>query len=250
MTTTIRIPTTLLAAALALLAVSAAAAHAATPLRFTATLQAERTVTWDQPRGVSLIDCRGEHWIEDGGDESWKIKSKPFPVKITRFPRGAMWQFGDGRPKADPRDLGMEASGIRTRSWDQRSGVTGGWCGGAEEHKLTTDCGTRLPQYLLLLTAGRNALTWTASIAPWMDRERDKMDYYRCSLIVPDGLSTGEFPRLEGKFRLADLANRRKREITIKASKTFGPESHGVANLGVERTASGSASWTLTLRRR
>jgi hypothetical protein len=78
----------------------------------------------------------------------------------------------------------------------------------------------------------------------------EKLDFYQCTLLVPRGMHQSSFPNLEAKFNQSDVFNRRKRKITISASKTYGPDVHPVPNFGVDRTISGSASWKLTLTRK
>src|SRR5687768_15998261 len=69
----------LLTASLAL--IPATGAHAA-KATFSAVFEAKRSVTWDQPRGVSQITCRGEHYYLASGGEEASIKTKPFTVTV------------------------------------------------------------------------------------------------------------------------------------------------------------------------
>ena len=89
-------------------------------------------------------------------------------------------------------------------------------------------------------------MTWSASHAPWMRNE--KLDFYQCTLLVPRRDAQSSFPNLEAKFNQSDVFNRRKRKITISASKTYGPDVPPGPQLGVDRTISGSANWKLTSR--
>ena len=90
-------------------------------------------------------------------------------------------------------------------------------------------------------------MNWSAGFAPWMANER--LHFYTCTLIPPTGMHSSSFPNLDAKFAQGDVFNRRKSKIVVGASKTYGPDVTPVANLGVNRTTSGSFSWKLTLNR-
>lgn len=236
-----------LAAALALVPAVAAQAKTAT---FTATFEATRDAEWKQPRGVSLKDCNGEHYWEGWGSLSQTIKSrKPFKVKVQSFVPGTeMWTFGKGVAVADPRDFGIESNGPNKREATIIAGTTGGWCGGGEQNDpKKNDCGTRLPTYNVILSAALGKMTWTAGYAPQMRNE--KLEFYDCLSITPEGMPEDSFPNLDAKYRSADVFNRKKGTLVIKAHKSFGPSTWPVANLGVDRTASGTVDWKLTLKR-
>jgi hypothetical protein len=140
--------------ATAVLAVAPAAGSAATA-RFAASFEAESTVTWDQPYGVGLRDCKGGHYEEQRGEQTWKAKSsKPFKVTVRKLPRVTLWQFGGG----------IEAAGVIDRTWSYSSGTTGGWCGAATtDPPPERDCGTRLPTYQVLFTGLSTSINWSAS---------------------------------------------------------------------------------------
>lgn len=235
-----------LTAALALVPATGAQAAKAT---FSAVFEAKRSVTWDQPRGVSQITCRGEHYYLANGGEEASIKTKPFRVTVQGpGARTAFWNFHKFDPRK-PTEQGVQGKGPHKRWLDDKVGTTGGWCGGGgEDPRPERDCGTKLPTYLVTLSAHRGKMTWTASHAPWMRNE--KLDFYQCTLLMPRGMHNSSFPNLEAKFNQSDVFNRRKRKITISASKKYGPDVTPVPNFGVDRTTSGSASWKLVLTRK
>jgi hypothetical protein len=225
----------------------ATGAPAAKTATFSATFEAERSVHWNQPRGVNLIDCHGQHYSAANGEDTTTIKTRrPFTVTVRRFGRSVGWQFG-ALPGADPLAYGIEAHGVSTRSFTVHSGTTGGWCGAAQtDPPPATDCGTRLPVYQTVFSAGPRELTWSASYA---QHTHEKFDFYNCSLTVPDGMYAGSFPSLPGRIDRSAVFNRRKRTLVISAAKNYGPTKTGVPNLGVDLTASGRVSWKLALTR-
>jgi hypothetical protein len=235
-----------LAAVLALLPATGAQAAKAT---FSAVFEAHRSVKWDQPRGVSQITCRGENYYLANGGEEAGMKTKPFKVTIQTYgPKTAFWKFGETPNPTDPRSHGIEAKGPHKRWFDDTAGSTGGWCGGgSEDPGPERDCGTKLPTYLVNLSALGGKMTWTAGTVPWMANE--KLDFSTCTLVPPTGMHSSSFPSLEAKYKQADLFNRRKKSVTIGASRKYGPDVTPIANLGVNRTMSGSSSWKLTLTR-
>ena len=232
-----------------LLALIPAAGAQAAKATFSAVFEAQRTVTWDQPRGVSQITCRGENYYLANGGEEASIKTKPFKVTVQGLgAKTAFWNFHKPIDPKNPTAYGIEGKGPHTRSFDDTAGSTGGWCGGGDvAPRPERDCGTKLPTYLVTFSALRGAMTWTAGYAPWMARE--KLDFYSCTLVPPAGMHSSSFPSLEAKYKQSDVFNRKKKRIVVSASKKYGPDVTPIANLGVNRTTSGSFSWKLTLTR-
>jgi hypothetical protein len=234
-----------LVAAVIVLPASAAVAASAT---FSGRFEAERSVQWEQPRGVNLIDCHGQHYSASNGDDRTSIKTRSsFKVVATGVGRTVFWRFGSMPNAHDPLDYGVEAHGVSTRSYSVQAGTTGGWCGSAEINpQPKNDCGTRLPVYQLAFSAGRGAVTWSASFA---QRENERFDFYNCLLITPKGMYAGSFPTLPGKLPGAAVFNRRQRTIVVSAAKNYGPTATPSPNLGVDVTSHGRVTWRLTLTR-
>jgi hypothetical protein len=223
----------------AAVAVAPVASHAATA-RFTATFEAESSVTWDQPYGVGLVDCKGGHYEEQSGEQTWKAKStKPFKVTVKKLPGVTFWQFGTG----------IEAGAMVTRSWTYHAGTTGGWCAAASvDPPPDRDCGTRLPTYDMAFTGLGAGISWSASYVDWMAKE--KLYFSRCALIVPPGMDVDSPPRLAAKAPSKGLFSRKRKTIVVRASQDYGPASTPISSLGVALTTSGHMTWTLTLNRR
>ena len=233
-----------LTAVLALVPASSALAAKAT---FSAVFEADRSVTWDQPRSVSQINCRGENYYLANGGEEASMKTKPFKVTVDGYGgRTAFWNFS--KASNDPTVYGVEAKGPHKRWFDEKSGSTGGWCGGGPDEPRENDCGTKLPTYLVSFTAHRGAMSWSANHAPWMANET--LHFYKCTFVPPVGMHNSSFPSLDAKYKQSDIFNRRKRKITISASKAYGPDVTPVTNSGVNRTTSGSFRWKLVLTRK
>jgi hypothetical protein len=218
-----------LAAALAF--VPAAGAHANASLNapikhtFKGTFEASRTATWDRPRVEGGGDCNGKHWAVSNGSEDQQVKTRgTFKVVVAGSRRFPTWTFGRGTNVADPRDLGIDAFGPHKREWSLRSGMTGGWCGGpTTDPQPKNDCGTQLVEYKLNLYGRRGGIIdWGLG---YKDLPRERFGFYQCRLLPPAGLPLGGFPRMEGKVKMADVLNPRRRTIVVKAAKTYGPES-------------------------
>jgi hypothetical protein len=237
----------LAAAAVLLPAAGADAAKRPRSVTFDATFEAQRTAEWDQPRVISHTNCQGGHYVEAGGKEDQRVRSSgSFKVHVTGSRRAASFEFGR-RMVVDPRDAGVDAKGPHRREWTHRAGSTGGWCGGGEESpKLENDCGTQLPEYKVVFSAGRDVIDWTMS---YRNLPRERFGFYRCPLHTPLGLPAQGFPRLQGKVSLADLFDRRKRRVVVEASKSYGPTSQPLGNSGQRLTSSGRVTWKLTLTR-
>ena len=247
----LRFPRLLLLPLAALLTLAAAPVSHAAPrtATFTGVFEAERTVTWSQPRGVNLTDCKGAHYYAANGSDMTAVKTRaPFKVTAQRGFRGAqIWTFGDGVPK-DPRHLGIEAGGRTKRELRTSAGTPGGWCGGGDvEPQPENDCGTRLPTWLVILQAGVGKLTFSMNHAPSTNNER--LGYYTCRVITPDGMSDATFGLDTTTFKPKGVFSKRKRTIVVSASKSYGPASWPVPNLGVDLTTSGKESFKLTLTR-
>ena len=232
---------------------SAFAAGAPKHAKFEATFEAERKIEWKQPRGVNLIDCKGEHFYEAGGSETWSMKTaKPQKVLVTGGIPGGMtlWTYGSWDWQKPTTQLGLEARGQITRDSSTSSGTTGGWCspGFNGDPQVPDDCGTRLPTYHVRFSNLAGAVLWSHTTVPWMHRE--KLGFDDCVLVPPDDVSGGDFPTVPKKFGSAALFNRKQKKITITGSKTFGPTGTMVPNFGVERTSTATVTWKLTLVRK
>ena len=230
-----------LTAALALLPATGASAAKAT---FTGTFEAERSVQWDRPRIVTTTDCNGEHYNQAKGGETASMKSKPFKVTVQTFGRQTRLDFKSVKPL--PEGYGIEAAGPHKRFSERKAGFTGGWCGGAKIFEQESDCGTKLPSYVVTFGSDPGKLTWNASHASWMGRE--KLNFYKCTILPPEGMYDSSFPKLEGKYRASDFFNRRKRTITIQASKSYGPSIVPITS-SVNQTSTGTFRWKLVLKR-
>ena len=93
--------------------VPAAGAQAA-KATFSAVFEAKRSVKWDQPRGVSEINCRGENYYLANGGEEAEIKTKPFRVTVEGYGKAAFWKFAGGPAINEPD--GSTASRARART--------------------------------------------------------------------------------------------------------------------------------------
>ena len=87
-------------------------------------LEAQRSVTWDQPRGVSQITCRGEkYYLANGGEEAG-MKSKPFKVPVQSYGKTVFWTFSKPPSLQTPASYGIEAKGPHRRWFDDKAGTT------------------------------------------------------------------------------------------------------------------------------
>jgi hypothetical protein len=233
-----------LAAVLALVPASGAQAAKAT---FTGVFEAHRSVKWDAPRIVTMTNCRGENYNLANGGEEVEIKTKPFKVKVETFGKSVRWDFQKSKSPTGEDEYGFVGHGPHKRWYHEERGNTGGWCGGAEvAPKPETDCGTKLPTYLVSFNATNGIMNWNANSAPWMANER--LHFYKCTLVPPEGMYNGSFPRVDGPYKQADLFNRRKGTIKIGATKAYGP-SITPRSTTVNRTTSGTVTWELVLTR-
>lgn len=62
-------------------------------------------------------------------------------------------------------------------------------------------------------------------------------------------MHAGSFPTLPARVNRALLFSRSRRPIVIGASKSYGPTSTPLPNLGVDRASSGRVTWKLKLIR-
>jgi hypothetical protein len=234
---------------------ASAAPGAPKTAKFTATFTAERTVEWDQQRGVSLIDCMGSHFYEAEGSETWTIKTRK-PQKVSIMGGGgmgkgiALWFYGTWDTNRPMDQLGLEAHGVRKRDFRESAGTTGGWCkpGHNVVPQAKGDCGTRLPEYSVRISTIAGALLWSHLTAPHMRRER--LGFDKCVLVTPKDMGGDDFPRVAAKLPNARIFNKKQKKITIKGEKTFPAESTVVPNYGVPRTTKATVSWKLVLKRK
>lgn len=241
-----RFARTLLPLTAALVAIPAATAFAEPPpqstMKFDATLEVHRTVTWDSPRVTPTTDCQGGHYVESHGSEDWTMKGTG---RVLATAAGGRVTWHTGRNWLVPKPL--DAKAVIKRDWLHRTGSTGGWCGGGEvDPPLENDCGTRLAPFTITINGTGNKVEFQEIRG---SATREKYDFYKCTLLTPEGMPVGSLPRLPGKISVAALRSKRKKTIVVKAGKAYGPTVSPI-NSSVNRTASGSYDWKLTLKRR
>jgi hypothetical protein len=221
--------------------------------KFNVTFEAQRTVDWKIPRHAWLTDCKGRHWKEAQGSEDWKMKTrKPVKLLVTGGFKGSpgMWMWNThSRARFDPRAFGLEAAGWLKRDYSEHAGNTGGWCGGADvADPRPNDCGTRLPTYVISLATLGRKVTWSHAMAEH-SRAAGKLGFDDCGMHPPEDFGLSTFPALPAeRFRASDLFNRRKKTVTLKASKSWPTEEQPLTNGYVIHT-SGTAKWKMVLRR-
>ena len=237
-----------IAAAAAGVLLPAAAADAAPPqVVFSAKFEAQKTVEWDWPRTEGGGDCNGRTWAQAHGTEDQRVQTRPFRVVVTGTGRFATWKFGRGSQIPDPREVGVDAFGPHKREANFRSGTLGGWCSGPKTNAPPEqDCGTRLPEYRVVLLAHRGKINWSLS---YKDLPRERFTFFKCRIFTPEGLPALGFPNVDGTVRMADVVNRRKKTIVVEVAKTYGPSVYPLGSSGVNETRSGAISWKLTLTR-
>ena len=236
-----------LVATLALVPASGAEAAKAT---FSAVFEAERSVKWDRPRTVSSTDCNGDHYNLANGGEEVSLTTKPFKVTVESGYKNlpARWTFHPGKLKSKDQ-YGVEGNGPNKRWHYSRMGKTGGWCGGEEiQPAPQSDCGTKIPSYVVAFHANKGLMSFSANHAPWMENE--VLSFYKCHLQVPAGMHNGSFPRLEAKYSERDVFNRRKPRVEIGEEKAYGPDAVPIDNKGTKQTTSGDFKWKLVLTRK
>jgi hypothetical protein len=230
---------------------SAASAARPTTAKFEATFEAKRVVTWDQPRGVTIVDCKGEHFHQEKGSETWEMRGKPQKLLVQGgVGRGmTLWRFGTWNPSSVSGALGLEAKGPRVRGWTVSGGTTGGWCrpGLNVDAPPESDCGTRLSEQVVSFSHIGGTVLFNHGDAPWAQRE--KLGFDTCLLVTPDKVAETEFPKVGAQLPVKRLLGREKK-IVLTGSKDFGPTVTPVPNTSVNRTASASVSWKLTLVRK
>lgn len=247
-------------AALLACAVSAAPTSAASPpkfptatpkkVKFLATFEGKRTVKWDMPRWAPPSDCFHTRYAYGDGEETWQVKSAR-PTKVLAIGSGKIplikigsWSLTDNSPQ-----IGIDASGIRTRRADLRSGWTPGSCGGTSDIDTPKpdDCGTRLPKHSVVPGfSGRKVFTEVISapdnMAPGFDT---------CTIWIPKPLHGGGWDRFEGtlpkKVKDRHLFGKAK-TLTFSFKDDWSDSGYWVANGGFIST-SAHMEWKLTLKR-
>ena len=233
-------------AALTCVAVPATASAADDKATFAVTLEAKRNVTWNQPRIEHPGNCKGNTYVEGRGGEEFTFNSRPGGILVVQGSRRRLTglTFGiDGKNGSVA--YGAQGKGMIARNRHWVNGWTGGWCSAAgHDPILKGDCGTKLVPFTYRLTTGKGTVGFMESKST-SEHVNEKFDFYDCPLHTPEDVPASTLPSLEGKMPLAKLFNRGQRTVTIKASKTYGPNTDPATRL--ER--SGTYTWTMTLKR-
>jgi hypothetical protein len=221
---------------------AAAPAHAARPAKFTATFEAQRTVTWDEPRWMTISQCDHVRYEYGEGGETWKVKSKATKVLVRRGYKGVpMIRIGTWDERDPTVQVGLEASGFQSRTNDTFSGWNPGSCGGepGTDPPRVTDCGTRLPKHHVILMFTARTLTPDVIDAP----DNMAAGYGKCPLNQPAKIREA-WTRVPGKYSLSKLLRARKAvEITGKDKWS----DKGFVGNGGRVNRSAHLNWTLTL---
>jgi hypothetical protein len=221
----------------------AAPAQAAKPAKFTATFEAQRTVKWNEPRWQPPSSCYRVHYEYGSGGETWKVKSRPTKILVSRGYKGVpMVRIGTWNEREPTVQIGLEASGIQSRANDVFSGWNPGSCGGVPgtDPPRVTDCGTRLPKHIVLPQFAARTLTPDVIDAP------DNMapGFGKCALNQPGKIAEA-WTRVPGKYSLSKLLSARRKPVQITGKDKWNDK--GFLPNGGLLNRSAQVSWTLTL---
>jgi hypothetical protein len=183
------------------------------------------------------------------GEETWKVKSAhPTKMLVMGSGNSPLIQIGSWEFSPETPSVGIEASGIRTRSSDIYAGSDPGSCGGEPTSgKRKNDCGTRLPKHLVVPGfQGRKVYTEVIdapyNLAPGFDT---------CDIYIPHKLHLG-WDRFTGELhkRVKDKNLFGKIKVLVyKFSDDWQePNFPWFANGGLI-SSSAHMEWTLTLKR-
>jgi len=238
----------LLAAIATVTCVAAPASAEAARATFSVKLEAHRTVTWDHPRVLLGGNCKGQNYAEGRGSEDFKLTSKAGGRLVVEgnAKRVTTWEFGtEGDRRRLIASTDPEAKGVITRTRRWVTGRTGGWCGGAEQDPVKPgDCGTRLAPFTFRMSLTGTQVGFRETLG---SATNEKYGFYDCRLDTPEGMPETGLPSLEKKLPLSKLFSGQK-TITIDASKAYGPTLTPLPG-GQKRTASGSYTYKITLKR-
>jgi hypothetical protein len=232
----------LAALGLCTLAAAGPAQAAPKPAKFTATFEAQRTVKWDEPRWQPPSQCDRVRYESGNGGETWKVKARATKVLLSRGYKGVPTvRIGTWDEREPKLQVGLQASGIQSRTNDIFSGWNPGSCGGepGTDPPRISDCGTRLPKHLVLLQFAARTLTPDVTDAP----DNLAAGFGKCALNQPKKISEA-WTRVPGKYSLSKLLKTRK-AITIEGHDKW--KDTGFLPNGGLLNRSAQVTWTLTL---
>jgi len=251
--TTVALPLALAALALPLGAAGAADAASAgdTPMaRFLVSFEGERTVRWSEPQWSPRYDCQHVFWRESNGSEVWRVKTPPQKALVWLTSYGDVrFQIGTWDPLEISEAFAFEGQAFIARERFERTG----WdandrCGPAVSgvNPLPADdCGNRLPRALVTASGRKGELE--VGVTEVRDRNSPR-PYANCQLIFPPDVPIGWPEEITGRYRVADLFNRRRARVAIGASRSWSHVTELMDGKGT-RTETAGVRWTMTLER-
>jgi hypothetical protein len=241
-----------LMAACALPAVASASYHEA---RFLAHFDGTVHTVWNFPKTQMHQDCYRTEFYEGHGEETWHVHSKS--TKVLMVGNSAATQFLLGTWTATGSDVGgegMKAKGEVTRSRTDTHTTGAGTCGVTQpypDEPQEKDCGTRLVNYEIQLSATGRAVAITPDVlADGQNGIREKTGFDHCGLVTPDSVLAGSWPAASGRL----MAKGRPvggwfgRHGTLTATGKDSWDAKEPVG-GGDRTATTSIEWKLTFTR-
>jgi hypothetical protein len=162
---------------------------------------------------------------------------------VTRRGRSVLWHTGTHDLTQEGEDV--RAGGMLERSAIETSGWTPGRCEGATSGvnpPRLNDCGSRLPSYKLLFSAGPKGGLVVEPGTPDTARN-EKRTFINCPLLQVDELTPGAWPKEPGKVDVNKLFGR-DRTVTIKGGRTW----RGVLGAGRAGATTTETKLTFTVK--
>lgn len=215
---------------------------------YTVNFTASRTITWKIPKHYNYTDCGRKWWHAGSGSETWEVAGRG-AGRVDVNARAGEVQFlypgstADGLPR-----FWIDAAGMRKRAGRVEAGYDAvGPCEVETPQPAPpeSDCGTRLPDYRIVLYYGGGKLFWT--LAPSRNEDQQgKLSFDRCPIFAPDPIVPTDFTQIAQPVSYKKISGRRS--FTVNASRSWNP---GVKDLGREGklTTSAKVQWTAKFTR-
>ena len=254
----------LLAAVVALATVGAGSAQAKS-VRFWATFRAEKTIRWAEPKWYGHTDCYHRWWTRAGGTQTETYRST-MPVRVLLYTSGLdssstylkwrTWdQYDEGSTRPMPGMGKIDRSASRTTDWEAGTCGVRGVIIDDEGNERTTpvpprpgDCGVRQPAVYANVSFDKRGAELSVSSA---GRDQDPLmgSYRECELQKPIDLQELRWDsRAFARFSRTALFNPDLPAVTLRGSQA-AHQQWFVGNMAGLIFASGSVTWSVTLRR-
>lgn len=220
--------------------------------KFKAEVSGSQVTNWIEPRHMTYYDCFHRYWTSGAGRETVSFRQKKrYKVLAIRPLSTVFLKYGTWDKNAESPETGVPVKAEVNRWGYWSGGHDPGDCGGTSKSETDDgeDCGGVNHDWVANFDWRARGVT--VDLADRTVNPLMREQYDDCPIVMPSNapisLLENNLTPIEGKARIAELFNKRKKRIVVNASRTFSeslPMSFGGA-----QSSSVEIKWRIRLTR-